>query len=102
MDNPSLRPETADATSSVSDTAGCYPNEADQPRSKRHKRADNADVDTNVDTNTCCVCFETYEDDVVEGNGREWIECSCGRWLHEDCSLSESAMPDEFCPYCVR
>ena len=30
--------------------------------------------------------FETYENDVLEGNGAEWIDCACGRWLHLDCA----------------
>ena len=58
--------------------------------------------DTDIDTDTCCVCFESYEDDVKEANGHEWIECSCGRWLHEHHSFLVLLMPNEFCPYCVR
>ena len=74
------------------------PGSQDQPRNKRARITE----DTVIDANTCCVCFETYEDDVKEENGREWIECSCGRWLHEDCSFMEPSMPNEFCLYCVR
>ena len=48
-------------------------------------------------------------DDVAERNGQSWIACSCGRWLHEDCSLIapkaiptlEEFCPDSFCPECV-
>ena len=45
-----------------------------QPRSKRARITE----DTVIDTNTCCICYEPYEDDVKEANGREWIESSCG------------------------
>jgi len=31
------------------------------------------------------MCFVSYEDDVLEGAGTEWIFCKCSRWLHEDC-----------------
>ena len=37
-----------------------------------------------IDANECCMCFGTYEDDIMEGAGAEWISCACGRWLHED------------------
>ena len=43
-------------------------------------------VDDSIDVNVCCMCFETYENDVLEGNGAEWIDCACGRWLHLDCA----------------
>ena len=75
-----------------------HPQETDseiEPRSKRARIID----DTDIDTNTCCACFETYDDDVKKANGREWIECmSCSRWLHEDCSFLVPSMPNEFCP----
>ena len=32
--------------------------------------------------NQCCVCFEMY--DLLQG---DWVQCSCTRWLHEDCVL---------------
>ena len=57
-----------------------------------------------IDTNLCCVCYIYYQEDVAEANGRNWIACSCGRWLHEDCALIEPEMiatSEEFCPECV-
>ena len=54
-----------------------HPQEADsevEPRSKRARIIENTDIHTN----TRCVCFETYDDDVKEANGHERIECSCG------------------------
>ena len=29
-----------------------------------------------IDTNECCVCSATYEDDVKEENDDTWIECT--------------------------
>jgi len=26
---------------------------------------------------SCCVCFVIYQEDVQNGTGRDWIECSC-------------------------
>ena len=36
-----------------------------------------------INDNECCVCFVAYEDDT---SGTDWVECACGRWLHEDCA----------------
>ena len=48
--------------------------------------------------------FESWDDDVYEGGGAEWIFCKCGRWLHEDCV--EDVVEDKdgiqrFCSYCI-
>ena len=40
-------------------------------------------LNESIDTEECCACFGQYSDDI--GTGREWLECACGRWLHEDC-----------------
>ena len=50
------------------------------------------------------MCFETYENDVLEGNGAEWIDCACGRWLHLDCAedhVVDSNGKELYCPYCL-
>ena len=49
-----------------------------EPRSKARKTTDNT-----IDFDRCCACFGLYADDA--GADREWIECSCGRWIHEEC-----------------
>ena len=52
----------------------------------------------------CCMCFGTYEEDITEGAGTEWISCACGRWLHEDFAenrVIESSGCERFCPFCV-
>ena len=38
-------------------------------------------------SNQCCVCDQTYEENVKLGGGVEWVQCACLRWLHEDCDL---------------
>ena len=59
--------------------------------------------DANIDSNVCCVCFRTYEDQEEE-TGFSWIKCACQRWIHEDC-YSEVVMDKHgrelICPYCV-
>ena len=50
--------------------------------------------------NQCCVCFEMY--DPLQG---DWVQCSCTRWLHEDCVLDVIKDADgkvRLCPYCVN
>ena len=51
--------------------------------------------DSEVDDQTCCVCFGEYRDD------EEWVCCSCGRWLHEDCTLNDEPSALELCASCV-
>ena len=56
------------------------------------------------DSNVCCVCFRTYEEDQEEETGFLWVKCVCQRWIHEDC-YSEVVMDKNgrelICPYCV-
>ena len=44
-------------------------------------------LSSEINTDQCCVCFVEYLDDVTNSSGAEWIECACGRWLHEDCAV---------------
>ena len=39
-----------------------------------------------IDPNTCCMCFVSFEENVLDGCGAGWIPCLCGRWLHKDCA----------------
>ena len=60
-------------------------------------------VATNDIENVCCVCFQLYQGD--EEN-TDWIQCACGRWLHEDCIDADDIVHDIqgrelFCPVCV-
>ena len=29
--------------------------------------------------------LQTYEQDVMEGTGAEWVQCTHDSWLHEEC-----------------
>ena len=82
--NPSLSKEINNTTESTGSTLGT--------------------VNDSIDVNVCCMCFETYENDVLEGNRAEWIDCACGRWLHLDCAedhVVDSNGKELYCPYCL-
>ena len=57
-----------------------------------------------IDTNECCICFRNFNDYIVEKTGLDWVECVCGRWLHEDCisyDITNDANGRELlCPFC--
>ena len=57
-------------------------------------------ADDEIDVNRCCVCFGMYADDA--GTGREWLECQCSRWVHEDCIDDDDVDIERciFCPLC--
>ena len=42
-----------------------------------------------VDPNICCTCFVQYDE-----TGTDWISCTYGRWLHEDC-VEDITLDDE-------
>ena len=57
-----------------------------------------------IDDSRCCVCFTTYEDDVLNKTGKDWVGCACGRWLHEECMedcVLDSLGKERLCPLCV-
>ena len=66
------------------------------------KKRKTSTVTTETNENECCVCFGTYEKDVEEGNGREWLNCTCGRWLHDDCVSNVVDLEEDatICPVC--
>jgi len=66
---------------------------------RKVKKVHFGETEVDYDTETqCCVCFDDY----VEGD--EWVQCTCGHWLHEDCIIEviedSNGLP-RFCPYCV-
>ena len=59
-------------------------------------------LDESIDTEECCACFGQYSDDI--GTGREWLDCACGRWLHEDCVeniVYDTNGKEKLCPLCL-
>ena len=69
-----------------------------QEENVRTKKARLGDIQSNIDSNTCCACFGDYADDT--GTGREWLQCQCGRWIHEDC-VEECMSESVICPLCL-
>ena len=52
-----------------------------------------------VDADHWCVCFGSYQEDI--DTGRDWLQCNCERWLHEDCSDDEDIDGSgKLCPLC--
>ena len=72
---------TQPVASSSSDTPSTYDISVSQQLKKRRLQ-ESEEIE-------CCMCFGTYEEDIMEGAGTEWISCACGRWLHEDCVKTE-------------
>ena len=54
-----------------------------------------------IDESRCCVCFTSYEDDVKERTGKDWVMCACSRWLHEECAddcVLDNTGKERLCP----
>ena len=86
-------PERAGAkrkADSVTSERGCQ-----HPKRKRLL----GDMDESINTEVCCVCFGTYLEDV--DTDRQWLECNCTRWIHEDCIEDEDVDGSgKLCPLC--
>jgi len=57
-----------------------------------------------IDLNVCCMCFQSWHDDVLKGGGAEWVSCKCGRWMHEDCIedvVTDNAVFQHFFSFCI-
>ena len=55
-----------------------------------------------IDPNQCCACFGLFEDDI--GMGSEWLQCSCTRWIHEECVedvVRNENGEEKLCPLCL-
>ena len=75
--------EAADAHATSPPDQGATPGvSSGEPRPKRN-RLDMGDMTDVIDSNICCTCFSSYDDDA--GTGRQWLQCQCGRWIHENC-----------------
>ena len=71
-------------------------NDGDEDRNESHSgsepvrkktRVIKASEETTMGTNVCSVCLTHFADDVAEASVQNWIACTCGCWLHEDCVL---------------
>ena len=71
-----------------------------EPPALKKSRVD--DSSDQINDNQCCVCFGTFYEDI--GTGREWVECACTRWLHEDCVdevIVDTSGQERVCPLCL-
>ena len=67
---------------------------------KKRPRLDESDC-----SDRCCICFQTFEEDIQQEAGVDWIQCSCTCWLHEDCivdCITDNSDEERLCPYCTR
>ena len=68
------------------------------PRPKRRR------IEEEINCDECSICFGTFQEDVKLETGREWVECACGRWVHEVCVVEcivDVAGKERFCPICL-
>ena len=67
------------------------------PPSAFTQKRRNCGLDDNIYSDLCCVCFGSFAED--EGTGREWLQCSCTRWIHLDC-MDTTESSNKLCPLC--
>ena len=69
-------------------------------KQKEEEQKRKAEEKVSINADLCCVCFGSYQEDV--GTGREWLQCSCSRWIHEDYVDDEDVEEDSgrLCPLC--
>ena len=97
---PSELVVSADSGQEGNSSSSCEP-----PSKKPRRPVRQAFADSQIDEDTCCICFGSYSEDVVDGDGRERIKCECGRWLHEDCAddrIVDSNGKERFCHHCIE
>ena len=90
------------ATSSEPSCASSCTEKNEQPRQKNANTVLSRSEDLN--SGECCVCFDTYDEDVALETGRDWVECACQRWLHEECAEDCVIDPngqERLCPFCL-
>ena len=91
--------EKTNSTPNIGGEAGPSSESSDEPVPKK-RRITNSDIEEDL----CCMCFGSYSDDVIEQSGKDWIQCACGRWLHEDCAEDhrvDQSGQDRFCYSCL-
>ena len=91
-------PSTSATSSLGTETA------ASSSKPSRQRTAPHGEDSDSFDENQCYVCFWTYDDDVVEDTGLDWLQCACKRWLHEECIDYDIGHDidgnDLLCPFC--
>ena len=84
-------------------SSGISEEESSEGRSLRRRVSVSTIDDTMNETcsKNCCVCDRSMDDDIEEGEDAEWTQCSCKRWIHEDCIIETDKYSKQLCPYCV-
>ena len=95
-------------------TGGCSEAAVKQSSARQSKRSGSKDApktsrtsrsSEEINTDQCAICFRTYNDDILDGTGEDWIECACGRWIHENCVdydiVVDASGRERMCPHCV-
>ena len=88
---------TDNSTSGVSSLLGKQSLVSNNARRAKRTNIDGTEASSNNE-NQCCVCFAEYEE------GDKWVQCTCKRWLHEDCIIDVIEDINGFprmCPYCL-
>ena len=80
--------------------------EGGEPAAKKLRREvyPTNSADSDIDENVRCMCFGSYYKDVMEQSGKDWINCACTQWLHEECAEGheiDANGKDRFCSYCL-
>ena len=66
---------------------------------KKKTHLDGVAIDVNPDADHSCVCLGSHNEDI--DTVREWVQCSCLKWLHEDCVDNEDIDSNgRLCPLC--
>ena len=96
----STRTSTRSGSSNSTSTAASQsPITMDQPGGSASSLS--VPMDIQGESNDCTFCYGPYD----AGDGREWVRCACGQWVHEDC-LEDIFIDDNglerFCPYCLK
>ena len=78
--------------------SSCGSGKENNLRPKRKRREN--DMNSTINVDECCVCLGMYLEDL--DTDRQWLECSCGRWIHEDCVDTEDVDNSKMrlCPLC--
>jgi len=68
-----------------------------EPHQSEEGTVDNEDA-------ICYECNVSYEDDVRNGSGEDWVICACKKWIHKNCIdevVIDADGKERFCSYCV-
>ncbi len=95
---PAVLPSISCSVSSVIHQIGSsLPCTSNDPESDGQANS-SQEPDLDADFYECSFCYEPLCKD-----GKEWIECDCGHWVHEQCleDIIIHEGEEQFCPSCI-